>query len=220
MSINYGALGVITALISSSIFFTRCASLTGYQDGRSIGDGNAEVMVSLNVSQTPSFSDIEDSVSITEIPRFSFPNIEAGGKFGITEKLDITARLNTNLNFAVGAKYQLIGDRMSTFALGVGAEAGTFGLISGIWNFQVPVFLSIHPSERFAIYASPRYIYQFTTLGGSQGWNYKGGNVGMLFGSKHKFGIDAGFYQVSATGAKKIGLTSFGIGGKFFISGK
>ncbi|MBL0099895.1 MAG: hypothetical protein IPP49_07475 [Saprospiraceae bacterium] len=203
--------------VSILILFSGCASLTGYQDGKSIGKDNGEIMVSLNLSQSPSFNDIEDSTGITDIPRFAFPNIEIGGRYGATDKLDITLRLNTNLNIGVGAKYQIVGDRLSDFAMGVGAEIGTFGLITGLWNAQIPLYLSFHPSERMAIYATPRYIYQFTTVGNTSGWNYLGGNIGLLFGSKHKFGIDAGFYQVGATGVEKIGLASFGIGGKFVL---
>lgn len=206
---------VLLLFTNSLIFFSGCASLTGYQDGRSIGEGNGEAMISLNFSQSPSFNDLEDSTGITEIPRFAFPNIEVGGRYGATEKLDVTLRLNTNLNIGVGTKYQVIGDRSSDFALGIGAEVGTFGLITGLWNIQIPVFTSFHPNERFTIYANPRYIYQFTTIAGREGWSYLGGNIGLLFGSKHKFGIDAGFYQVGANGIQKVGLTSLGIGGKF-----
>lgn len=198
-----------------SLIFSGCASLTGYQDGRSVGEGNGEAMVSLNFSQSPSFGDLEDSTGIDYIPRFAFPNIEIGGRYGATEKLDVTLRMNTNLNISAGAKYQLVGDRMSGFALGLGAELGTFGLITALWNVQIPAYMSFHPNDRFAFYASPRYIYQFSTIGGVEGWNYIGGNIGVLFGSKHKFGIDAGFYKVGATGVEKIGLTSIGIGGKF-----
>lgn len=195
--------------------FSSCASLTGYQDGKSVGAGNGEAMISLNFSQSPTFTDIEDSFGIEEIPSFTFPNIELGGRYGVSEKLDITLRMNTNLNLGVGAKYQLIGDRASEFALGLGAEAGTFGLITGLWNVQVPLYTSFHPSDKFTIYASPRFIYQFSTIGGVEGWNYLGGNFGFLFGSRHKFGLDIGYYQVGATGVDKIGLISAGIGGKF-----
>jgi len=197
------------------IFVTSCASLTGYQDGKSIGAGNGEIMASLNLSQSPSFNDIEDSTNIISIPRFSFPNIEVGGKYGVTEKLDVFVRLNTNLNFNAGMKYQVVGDRSSQFALGAGAEVGNFALISSLWNVQIPVYASYHPTENFTVYASPRYIYQFTTFAGLDGWSYVGGNFGLLFGNKNKFGIDVGIYKVGANGIGRIGLTSFGFGGRF-----
>lgn len=205
----------ISAFSSLLLFSVGCASLTGYQDGKTVGQGNGEAMVSLNISQTPDFGAFEDSLNITDINSFFFPNIELGGRYGATENLDITVRMNTNLNLGVGAKYQIVGDRSSNFAVSVGTEIATFGLISGLWNVQIPVYTSYHPTEKLAIYASPRYIYQFSSVGSFEGFNYLGGNVGLLFGSRHKFGIDLGIYKASATGSGSVGLNSFGIGGKF-----
>lgn len=201
----------------SILLLNGCASLTGYQDGRSIGEGNGEAMISLNMSQSPSFSKIEDAGIIEDIPRFIFPNIEIAGRYGVSKDLDVTLRMNTNLNVGVGAKYQILGDRHSKYALGTGFELGTFGLISGLWNLQIPLYASIHPTESFAFYISPRFIHQFSTFGGTVGWNYLGGNAGFLFGSKHKFGIDFGYYEVGTSDLTRVGLGSIGIGGKFFI---
>jgi len=197
------------------IIATGCASLTGYQDGKSVGEGNGEIAVSLNLSQSPSFNELEDSTGIVDIPSFSFPNIEVGGRYGVTEKLDILVRVNTNFNFNAGVKYQLVGDRNSAFAIGVGAELGTFGLFSSLWNAQIPVYASYHPTEKFSIYLAPRYIYQFSSFAGLEGWSYLGGNFGLLFGNKNKFGFDVGIYRVGANETGRIGLTSFGVGGKF-----
>ncbi|MFZ1751279.1 MAG: hypothetical protein WAU01_13840 [Saprospiraceae bacterium] len=207
-----------TFLSALGIFwFSSCASLTGYQDGKTIGKDNGEAMISLNISQSPEYSNIEDSFDIEDIPSFIFPNIEVGGRYGVAENLDVTLRVNTNLNLAIGAKYQILGDRSADFAVSLGAEVGTFGLVTGIWNAQIPVYFSYHPSEKVALYASPRYIFQFSTIGGTEGWQYAGGNIGVLFGSRHKLGIDAGLYSVGANGLDRINLITVGIGGKFFF---
>jgi hypothetical protein len=204
------------ALAAISLFLSNCASLTGFQDGRTIGQGNGEISASLNVSQTPDFTKWKDQFdTITKIPRYFVPNIEVGGRYGIAEKFDITLKLSTTLNVGIGGKFQVIGDRQSKAALSVGAEIGTFGLISGLWNVQVPVYFSLHPSETFSWYVTPRYIRQFEVYSGvSGGVDYLGANTGLLFGNKNKFGFDLGYYNFSSGGISS-GVLQIGIGGRF-----
>ena len=212
------SLVLAAALSGLTLLLSNCASLTGYQDGRTVGQNNGEFSASLNLSQSPDFNDWEDqSDSSSNIPNFYFPNLEFGGRLGIAEKVDLTLRLNTTLNVGIGAKFQVVGDRESQVALALGAEIGTFGLISGLWNVQVPVYLSIHPKENFAWYLTPRYIRQFVSFAGADaGLNYIGGNTGLLFGGRHKFGLDLGYYRAGTNGSS-IGIVQFGIGGRFAI---
>jgi hypothetical protein len=205
-------------LIGLLFAFSNCASLTGFQDGRTVGQDNGEISVSLNVASSPDFNDWEDqNDSIVDIPNLYFANLEFAGRYGVAEKVDITLRLNTNLNVGLGAKFQVLGDRESQVALALGAEVGTFGLITGLWNVQVPVYFSVHPKENFAWYLSPRFIYQFSSYSGADvGLSYMGGNTGLLFGKRHKFGLDVGYYNISTDGRNTNAL-QFGLGGRFAI---
>ena len=200
-----------------TFFLSNCASLTGFQDGKTVGQGNGEFSASLNFSGSPNFGDLDDGVDSidTEIPTLLFPSFEFGGRYGVADRVDLTLRLNTNLNLGLGAKVQVLGDQDSKAALALGAEVGTFGLVTGLWNVQVPVYFSIHPTPKFAWYASPRYIYQFTSYTGAEnGLRYLGGNTGFLFGERNKFGIDLGYYNVGADDAN-VGTFQIGIGGRF-----
>jgi hypothetical protein len=204
------------ALLGIALFLSNCASLTGFQDGRSVGKNNGELSASINFSQSPDFNDWEDQLdSVDNIPNFFFPSFEFGGRYGVAERVDVTLRMNTNLNLGVGAKVQVLGDRESAVALALGAELGTFGLISGLWNVQVPVYFSIHPTENLAWYLNPRYIWQFTSYTGAEnGLRYLGGNTGILFGKRNKFGLDIGYYNLGTSG-ESVGLLQVGIGGRF-----
>lgn len=206
-------------LFSLAFLLSNCASLTGFQDGRTTGKNNGEFFGSLSLSQSPDFNDWEDRNDSTniDIPNIYIPSLEFGGRYGVAEKVDITLRLNTNLNVGFGVKAQVVGDRTSKVALALGAEAGTFGLISGLWNFQIPLYLSVHPSENFGWYLTPRFIYQFNSYAGAEfGANYLGGNTGFLFGKRNKFGLDLGYYRLGADG-QSVGLLQFGLGGRFAI---
>jgi len=207
-------------LLLAALFASGCASLTGFHDGRSLGEGAFELTPSINFSQSPDFDDwedVEDTVNVN-IPTLFFPSIEVGGRYGVADRVDVTLRLNTNLNVGVGAKVQVLGDRESMTALALGAEVGTFGLIGALWNVQLPVYFSVHPKDNFAWYLSPRYIFQFASfVGAENGLNYLGGNTGLLFGSKNKFGFDVGYYRIG-TGGESIGALQVGIGGRFILS--
>ena len=212
----------IIGLLAIAVLFSNCASLTGFQDGRTAGQDRGDLTASLNVSQSPDFNDWADQDDTVQsfIPDLFLPNIEIGGRYGIAENLDINIKVNTYLNLNLGAKYQFFGDRESPTALAVGLEVGTFGLVSGLWNVQVPLFFSVHPSERFSWYLSPRYIYQFTAYtGAGVGLNYLGGNTGFFFGDRHKFGLDIGYYNVgNRTLNGSTGLVQVGIGVRFSLN--
>jgi hypothetical protein len=209
---------LMLALAGFALLFSNCASLTGFQDGRTVGANNGELTASLNFSQSPDFDDWDDqNDSVDVIPSLFFPSFEFGGRYGVAEKVDITLRMNTNLNLGFGAKFQVVGDRESQFALALGAEVGTFGLVSGLWNVQVPVYLSVHPKENLAWYLTPRFIYQFTTYTGAEnGLSYTGGNTGLLFGKRNKFGLDVGYYRIGTNG-ESIGALQIGFGGRFAL---
>lgn len=197
------------------LLLASCASLTGFQDGRTVGKDNGDFYGSLNFSSSPNFNKWEDDSTVVDVPTLTFPNLEFGGRYGVGEKVDVTLRLNTNLNIGIGAKFQVIGDRQSPFAMSLGAEVGSFGIVLGLLNVQVPVYLSVHPSESFSWYLTPRYIRQFSTFAGVEnGLSYLGGNTGLLFGNRNKFGLDIGYYRLGGI-ENSIGLFQFGLGGRF-----
>jgi len=208
---------LLLVLAGFALLSSNCASLTGFQDGRTVGQNNGELSASINFSQSPNFNDWEDSSDSLNIPTLLFPSLEFGGRYGVAEKVDLTLRMNTNLNLGLGAKFQVVGDRESAFALALGAELGTFGLITGLWNVQVPLYLSVHPKENFAWYLTPRYIYQFSSfIGAENGLSYTGANTGLLFGNRNKFGLDIGYYRIGTDG-ESIGALQIGFGGRFAL---
>jgi hypothetical protein len=207
------------ALCLCAFLIQNCASLTGFQDGRTCGQGNGEIFASLNVAQSPDFLDIDDSLgdSIKTQNLFA-PIIEAGGRYGVTEKVDLIGRLNIYGNISLGAKAQLLGDRTSKTALSVGAELGTLLILPVFYYAALPVNFSVHPKENFTWYLSPRVMYQsFQDLSGA---TYLGGNTGILLGARNQFGIDLGYSRFSSStssGNYSFGLLTFGLGGKFKI---
>lgn len=191
-----------------------CASLSGLQTGRTVGKGNGQLGLSLNTNKTPDFdTDEEDELY------FLVPSVEFSGTYGITEKFDLSFKANTLFNVGLDAKVQVVGDQTSQFALSLGGGVGIFGFIAGtgaLYNFQIPLYTSFHPSENFTFYVTPRYIGQVGTSFGESSdlLNYTGANMGVLFGKKVQFGLDLGIYDFSYNGGSNP-LVQFGVGVKF-----
>jgi hypothetical protein len=87
---------------------TGCASFTGFSTGRTVGKGKVELEGSLSLIETPDLI-VNDTIEI--IPTLRIPLFEVGGRYGITEKLDVGLKVNTSANFALDAKYQFVGHR-------------------------------------------------------------------------------------------------------------
>ena len=211
---------IVPCLLLCAVFiliFTNCASLTGFQTGRTVGQNNAEVLLSLNASKTPDFDLDVNQNDTSDIGSFYFPNFEISGRYGIIEKLDIGARVNTNANLALDGRYQFIGDQTSPVAVAGGLGIGTFGVFSALWNVQLPLYFSLHPTESVAIYINPRYTRQFGTGNLVGRIDYLGGNVGVLFGKKVQVGLDAGLHNLGSKYLEREAILTFGVGVKFQI---
>jgi hypothetical protein len=199
------------------LLLNSCVSLTGFQDAKVLNKNQGEASLSINRSTTPDFDN--DTLEI------AYPNIELGARYGISSKIDVGIRINSNINIAIDGKYQFVGDKSSTFAMAGGLQLGSFGLGSNLLNFQVPLYLSVHPTKELSIYLSPRHVWQFAIGLSSNSFRYYGGNFGILYGKKHKIGIEYGIFRTERIGidalSKSTGsIGTFGISGKFVFGGE
>ena len=199
----------LLAVLLAVTIFTSCATMTGFEEGKTLGEDNMEFGASVNVTSAPDL--LGDDADINDV--LFFPNIELGFKYGITEEFDLGIRVNTNMNLGAFMKYQIIGDKNSAFAVSPGLEFSTFSLLT--YAVQVPLYMSIYPNQNLAININPRVVYQASAgaaIGG--GVSYLGGNVGFLYGKNHKFGLDIGYYSVGVDGSRT-DLLNIGVGGRF-----
>jgi hypothetical protein len=201
-----------------------CLSYTSYEDGKTIGKGKVEAMPTLNIHQSPSITFFENEKKLEDIPIIAYPIIAMSFKYGIGNKTDLYGKAGTNLGLNLGVKHQLIGERNSKFALAAGTEFGALAVISllgsddsSILTVQIPIYTSYHPSDRFTVFISPRYVYQFKSEDELNDYNYFGGNFGILYGRKNKIGLDLGIYDVKVKNLGRLPIYSIGVGGKFIF---
>ena len=198
-------------LVLVSIFLASCASLEGLEEGRTIGEGNSEIGVTINYTSIP---DLQEANS----PIIGYPSLVANYKYGIGQKLDISATISSTLYIGFGAKYQFLGDQETKFNMAAGLNVGS--ALGAINQVTVPLYLSYHPSEKISINLSPKYFVMFSTIDdASTNSSFLGTNFGFLFGDRHKFGIDFGLFSpISATDDISTPILNFAIGGKFSLS--
>lgn len=154
-----------------------CASLASYQTAKTTPKDEGEFGASLDI------------VGITDgfdNQNLALPNINLWGRYGVGNKTDIGLRLSTSLNIMFDLKQQIIGDQQSKFALALGGGLGFVPLGKLIFQYHVPLYISVHPKDNFAYYLTPRYIHQY-------GINYLGTSVGLQFGRKTKFAFDISY---------------------------
>lgn len=94
----------VLCLTVLSLFVSGCATMTGFEEGRTLGENNSEFGGSVNLTVAPDlFGNDADIDNIN-----SFPNLELGYKYGALDDLDVGIRVNSNLNLGVYTKYQLL----------------------------------------------------------------------------------------------------------------
>ena len=104
-------LNFLMATAACIFLMSSCASLTGFEEGRTLGEENSELTISGNFTRVPDLFEDDVFEEIDSVDNtISFPNLEFTYKRGITDKLDVGARVSTNLNASTFAKYQVVGD--------------------------------------------------------------------------------------------------------------
>lgn len=147
------SLKLILILLCMAIF-SACTTFNNMSTGRSLGKGNSELIPSL-----ASFY-AKGKMTPPILPQLIYNR-------GVAEYLD--AGLNVSLGMiGAQARYQFIGDHRSEFCGAVGFSFTYFGSGIGnqndedlldltLTNFTLPLHLSWHPTDRLALYFSPKY---------------------------------------------------------------
>lgn len=214
-------LTILCSILATILLFTQCAQLSSFQTAKVVGKNNGEIGFAAGGA---GFSGIIDELDESETP--ILPIFELWGRYGVGNKVDLGLKLSTGLSGVFDAKFQLVGDRQSTFAMalggGIGFQGGT--LESALLQGHIPLHMSIHPSEKVGIFLTPRYISQFIIGDGSI--NYAGASTGIEIGTRIKFIADFSYFGLlndtgdiddGLFGDFGTGLFQGGIGMKFLI---
>ncbi|TVQ41801.1 MAG: hypothetical protein EA362_14155 [Saprospirales bacterium] len=194
-------------LVLLLVIFWSCASLTGFEEARTVGVGNHGISPSVNAVVVNNFFSDDDE--------FFYPNLDIKYRYGLTENLDLGVRASSTFNLGAFAKARLWDSEDGTIAIGGGLEfASTLGTSL---ETHLPLFFSYYPNDNITFNFSPRliglYVLDFTD---EERFTYLGANTGLLIGKGNtRVGFDLGFYN-SVSGSRSYLFTA-GVGLKFKI---
>ncbi len=188
-------------VIGTIVVLQSCASMSTMQTARTtekgeVGFGFGGGFVQADIAQGKS-----DTIKIKA------PFVEVGGRYGITDKLDIGAKLTLIGTAVLDGKYQFLGDHESKVAGSVGLGFGYLGIESGnskstMYDIMTPVYFSYHPADWFSIYASPKYVFRINTYSndktsGSGSSHWYGVTSGVRFGKRFGFLMEYSYFKNS-----------------------
>jgi len=201
-------------LLSLTLLISGCMTITGLEDGRSNGRGNHKLKAELGATQQPRLYDagIDDEFAWNR----TSPRTTVQYSYGVINRLDLGLRADPSLTFGAFGKLQIIGDKRSKFATAIGFDVSKLS-IEGPMVYQVPFYMSFHPTSSTSIYFNPRYSNQavgYLQRDLQSQIDYYGANAGILYGTKHQIGLDFGYHQ--ARKPRSMGfLVSISMGGIF-----
>jgi len=186
------------------VLFSACTSFTGYQTGRTLGKGNSEISPALNGVLIKDEAG-EDFLNIKVVPL-----VEVQYQRGLTENLDIGVKLTTGTSLTADLKWQFIGDKASRFAASTGFAIGGTGINPFATQVQVPLYLSVHPTENFAVYLTPRYIGLRNQ--DKEIFHAPSVSTGIIFGKRPKFALDFSYINLNGYTEEESNAALFNFG--------
>ncbi len=181
--IKYSSIAILLFIV----FFTGCIPFLKMESGRTLSQGKSSIGLSAT-SYT-----ISDNSNSSVFKRLTVPDLQVRAKHGITDRLELGVGFSNIGFFMFDGKYQVVGDKNSNFAmsLGIGGDALLFFLnrrestdVSKNIKVSIPVYMSIHPSEKFYFFLNPQISRQIIFEKGDDSINFIGASMGIGFYNK------------------------------------
>lgn len=141
------------------------------------------------------------------IPNYSYDNgqrqvkvlgvvSEINARYGVIDQLDVGTTIRIIGASGIDLKYQFYGDHESKYAVAVGTEFGFFFIPTryqdvNTFEMTIPAFLGYYPSENFALYINPKYVYR--KYGSIETTSFWGATGGARMGDDVGFFVEYGF---------------------------
>ena len=191
-------------LSSAALMMVGCASLSSYQDARTLEQGKASFFVGAgNFSQTykEQDTDIENDIN-DALEDWTMPLIEAGVRLGVYENLDFGLKYTLPGGINVDGKYQLVGGQEGMFGAASGLKFGYLNYKVNeaeytTMDFTVPVYLTVYPTTWAALTVTPDFTFRTETAteGETETASIYGANTSLKLGTKYGVVAEYGIHM-------------------------
>jgi hypothetical protein len=208
---------MLNKLLSTSLILlllSSCYNYSALQSGKTLGKDNVEYSISGTYGNYYRLNKFDDNLFNLK------PTFGIRAQIGIKEKLDLGFQIDQSSFIGGNIKKQFIGNQTSIFAgsiaFGTGFNVGASLLGVLKYYTTLPLYFSYHPTSKFGIYLSPRFIYSSDVVYASQS-NEKigirnqshlfGFSYGVSYGETHKVLFELSHFDINLTNP-----TQFSIG--------
>lgn len=198
---------------------TGCVNMSTLQTARTVPVGEYELISGGGYYLSPILSEVSASTenSENEVKLVGVPYLEIGGRVGMVDYLDLGLKITIPGTIALDVKYQFLD--LDGFAMAVGGGIGYLHyettshdtkFTNEIIDLMLPLFISYHFNEAFAVYGSPKYVMRVHLTGDADPSQLLGAGGGFRIGEEVGIYIEAtymvdlanpDFTMIQATGA-------------------
>ncbi|MBE9467404.1 MAG: hypothetical protein IMY72_03665 [Bacteroidetes bacterium] len=188
----------IATLAIAVVFLSGCASMSSLQTARTTNKGK------LGYGYGAGFVKSELPLEGVDTIDIGAPFMEVSARYGITDNLDLGAKITLIGTGVIDAKYQFLGDKESKIAGSAGLGLGYLSMSSGdteskMFDIMVPMYFSYHPLSWVAVYVNPRYVlrlnsYSNDTESGSSNSGWYGVTTGIRLGKRVGFLLEYSYF--------------------------
>ncbi len=221
---------ILILMTAVSLFMTGCASLSSYQEAKTIDKGTNRVFLgagTYNEQYKKQDNEIAEEVA-TIVEDINWILLEGGMRIGLLDNVDVGIKLTFPGGLSVDGKYMLLGGEGELLAASVGAEFGYMSIEmtstnsegaetsvkSTTMDFSVPAYLSIYPTDWLGLTVIPDYTFRTMSpaSGPSSSASIYGANASLKIGSSWGLIAEYGYHlstesQVEAI--KQVGAVLF-----------
>jgi hypothetical protein len=161
MPISTNKISTVIIPLLILILFSSCASMSTMQTARTTDKNKFAYIVGLSVVKT------DIPIGTIDTIKINAPVVDLGVRYGVTDKLDVGAKISIIGTATIDVKYQFLGDKTSKIAGSIGLGGGYISLQINaskihLYDFMLPVYFSYHPTNWLGLYCCPKYVFRIT----------------------------------------------------------